>query len=673
MKYGEILKGWFDRTDGAYVKLVHKDRLDWESTVDMDKGISYYAYGDVGKKDLIKNAYGYGRTTLGAMAIPAKVTLKLSKDRSCTDNKTVWVATSSFDRHDLTPNQKLDVFLGLAIHEACHLKYTNFDVMKAREKEFTKIIHHLWNTIEDEMIETSLADDSPGFMNYLAYLKWYYFDLLYVEEEKKALAKKEAAEKSAKIDDDGSFIWDDEEEETKPKKLEDSSMLDRLLSITFKLVRYPKYLKDEDFTFLGKYIIDIKAILYPYPTNTSACMDAAIALWELFKKFYKEPPKGATSGAEGEGDGEGGSGDDKGTKGKPGGDSGDGEFGDTEIDEETDESGSGDIDKDLEESLKSGIAKILSEVTPDTKSPEADSTKSDKKLEDKDIASELRSDPVKAKILEGEVSTGELKDTFFIRVPENVPAYKTAYNEIKRFVPVIKRSLRDHGRDHKLTYKGMRSGVLDTAKIAEAYQGVSTVYERVGQVKSDKISVVLLIDESGSMGISKANSARQAAILLKEALSEIGYINLFIYGHSGDQTRSQSTEIYVYKEPGWDKRYNLGTVTARCQNRDGVAIYETAKRTRKFTNEPTLMFVISDGEPAAGGYYGSSAIEHTRQQVKKVEGMNMQVIQVCIETSYDPKRMFTNVLTLTNMNTLAKDLSVAINKAAKKLSRVVIS
>ena len=219
----------------------------------------------------------------------------------------------------------------------------------------------------------------------------------------------------------------------------------------------------------------------------------------------------------------------------------------------------------------------------------------------------------------------------------------------------------------------MRSGVLDTNKLVEAVQGVPAVYIREGAVYTDKIAVGVLIDESGSMMGSRIQAARDAAILINEALCSMSNVELFIYGHSGDMRYSMATEMSVYREKGFAPKYALGSVTAKCENRDGVAIIEVAKRIRKQTKNPVILFVLSDGAPAAHGYGGSTAMAHVRSCVQQAENLGFSVIQVCINHCYDPGRMFKNYVILEDMSTLAFELSKAIKKTAMTLAKVHIS
>ena len=246
-------------------------------------------------------------------------------------------------------------------------------------------------------------------------------------------------------------------------------------------------------------------------------------------------------------------------------------------------------------------------------------------------------------------------------------------SRVKRYIPAINKILKGHCKEYKLIHRSMRSGVLDTNKLAEAFQGIPTCYIREGEVRTDKVSVVVLIDESGSMGGDRIQSARDAAVLINEAIGNIPNVELFIYGHSGDEKRYYSTEMYVYREKNYSPKYALGAVRARCQNRDGVAIYETALRVREQTKNPCLFFILSDGAPCAGDYGGTSAMHHVKEQVIKTEKMGFYVIQVCINHCYDPASMFKNYVILEDMSTLALELAKAIKKSTISAAKVSVT
>ena len=85
----------------------------------------------------------------------------------------------------------------------------------------------------------------------------------------------------------------------------------------------------------------------------------------------------------------------------------------------------------------------------------------------------------------------------------------------------------------------------------------------------------------------KEKITRDAVVLLNEALKDQPGVNLYIYGHSADELRSYDTDIRVYREDTFfSPRYSLMHYGARCENRDGTAIFEVAKRVRKYTQNP---------------------------------------------------------------------------------------
>ena len=267
---------------------------------------------------------------------------------------------------------------------------------------------------------------------------------------------------------------------------------------------------------------------------------------------------------------------------------------------------------------------------------------------------------------------GEFDDTGFFKMKDNESRYNNFRSTISRYSSALAKILQFRTVDKKLINKSTRSGVLDTNKLAEAVQGVPNVYERYGHAKSDKISVAILIDQSGSMGGVKIERATEAAILFAEALKKNVSIELFIYGHWGD-CRGEVVSINIYKEPNFDRKFSLGSTSTAGNNADGYAIYEVAKRVRQFSSRPCVMFVISDGQPANSKYSGQSGVEHTRQMVTKVtKEENMQVVQIAIEPGIESAKMFDHYVTLTDLEKLPFELSKVLKKVVDKMMKVEI-
>ena len=239
---------------------------------------------------------------------------------------------------------------------------------------------------------------------------------------------------------------------------------------------------------------------------------------------------------------------------------------------------------------------------------------------------------------------------------------------------VVRKLFERKSKSYDFAMKGMRSGRLDASKIAEAKQGVQTVYERIATVTTNKVCIGVLIDESGSMGGTRIAKAREAAIFINETFKKMNDVELYIYGHTADTRGSDSVDIMVYKETGFqDDQYALGSVTARANNRDGDAIYAVGKRMRKITENAGILFVLSDGQPAASGYGGREGIEDTRKKVSMTQRLGFQVIQIAIEEGVPSKDMFDYYVKMTNINQLPKDLSAYMSTKVDKMIKETIT
>jgi len=276
---------------------------------------------------------------------------------------------------------------------------------------------------------------------------------------------------------------------------------------------------------------------------------------------------------------------------------------------------------------------------------------------------------------DGSIYLGNSKDTIFSVAKNNKGQYEDDKRAISSYIPLIRKLIHGYDKNFDFNIFGCRSGLLDTTKLAEAYQGVPQVYVRKGTVQTNKLAVCVLIDESGSMACGRRMvSARRAAILLNEALKNQPGVELFIYGHSADQLYSGATEINIYREGKTSNPFALGSAKARYENRDGTAIYEVASRVRKLTTNHILMFVVSDGYPAAHRYGGESAIIDVRNNVDKVEKMNTDVVQISIEYIAHARRMFRNYIDISgDVANMAKNLSNVVKKLIIKNKKTTIT
>lgn len=628
-----LSRDWIERDGDSFVHIRKTGRLGWEQTLAKGTPYSSYLLGSPTQQDLIERAYPLAKQTISAMDTPFRVGVRLSADRSCTEGKNVYVATGYFDDEALPVGQKLDIFLGLTAHEGSHLLYTDFSQM-GKAARVHPLCANLLNIIEDERIERILGEEKPGLANYLKAVKEHYFG-------------RYAAPSGT------------EDREKTP--------MQKILNCILGLVRFPRLLKESEMVEYGELLLKVEDILTPYPSTTAEAEEAAERIYGLIREEYGKEESGdssekkngrgrkSSSGA----DGSEGSENPAGSDGKP--------LGEDKRNGASSSKPCRDFDRDY-----SGMSGKLSEVADGPVQPGMEGCSS---LERADKSEALSvDDGLLADICEGVVETGSSRDVIFHRESENHDRYMRALTDVRQYVPAIRRAVKGRCQEYKLTHMGMRSGVLDTSKLAEAYQGAPAVYLRHGEVKSDRACVCILVDESGSMiREGRMDAARKTAVLLNEALSDIDKVDLYIYGHSADETVTGRTDLRVYREKDYAPAHALGALDARDNNRDGVAILETARRVRRQTDEEVLMFVISDGAPAAQNYIGREAIAHTKACVEQAERMGFRIVQICINASYDPAMMFRHYVSLTEMGSLARDLGREISRAlAAKIKTHVI-
>lgn len=296
---------------------------------------------------------------------------------------------------------------------------------------------------------------------------------------------------------------------------------------------------------------------------------------------------------------------------------------------------------------------------------------------DKSKVSRLLSskDSLTMKILEGTVERGDSDKVFFKKPKGDRNDYLRDVRAVQKYVPRLKKILTGTDKNYDFNIQGCRSGILDTTKLAEAYQGVPQVYLRQGHVRTNKSTICVLIDESGSMGGKKEILARQAAILLNETFGKSLGVDLYIYGHTADIGSVGYINLSVYREGNhYNPKFSLSKSYAKSQNRDGDAILEVAKRVRKFTKEDCIMFVISDGSPCANGYGGISAIKDTAAKVKEAEKLGFGIIQISIDAVYGVEDMFDTYIDIGyNLEEMPKLLNEIVKTKVIKTKHTTVS
>ena len=526
-----------------------KDRLFWES--DNEAYSSFLYPGTQEKIEQMVSDDAKMTTELQKLvkrfALTASIKASCKSSGSYTNGKQIVISSNI---EDITPKKKLDVMIGLALHEISHCLYTEFSALKNKND----IQKALINIIEDELIETQLGMTYPGYANFFKAVKYHMFDKLGHEN----LLKKANSE------------------------------LEQIMTLFLYIVRYPKYVCEVDKKIMKTYeelFTKIKNILDSHGCLsenivgkvTGNSVGAASDIYELLKKYIDENQDNQ-SGENGEGDessegecseGEGSEADEssegesseKSSKSKSFADQ-EREFSSSEINEAI---------KKIQESCDAGTNppidnNIRTEVEAMLRTEQ--STKKAARL----WRNNGRASSLNKKQIEAEASK-------FSKIIRNI----SVNNVATKAVSVVNRFL--------------RNGNLDSRLLASAIQGVPTVYQQriCKNVKKNepKFAIVLTLDESGSINELQRRIFVTYCTAFMKAFEKDANIEVYVYGHA-DYLRC----YYSKKKKDLNLLYSNYSECGQCES---VSYREIINDVKSQTNLPIVMVNFTDS-----GYCDSS-------------------------------------------------------------------
>ena len=452
-------------------------------------------------------------------------------------------------------DDKLDVVSGLAIHEKLHLIHTKpltkWETKYAYQHDLdryqVKLLHSIGNSVEDEYIEKQLATDCAGFVQYIVATKDYYFN----EKVKDMLDK---PNKNAYLD---------------------------LMNTLLAFIRYPKNINTDRKRRHAKHIQFFARALKNALNSRENVLKAIETLYVYMNKVAEKMAKDNPDDIE------------KDVEAKI-----------KELEEALSEDIKGGMftdedwkrvkDKAREDIIRKhkrggmdGLRGIIKHSHDDwvTISGSTDYKKMLKEI-DEEVEDEITdledSDYHETKLGKSEVIGKSTKVTWRTAMPteSEKERYKRSSKEIKPQTKMLKRKIDLYGDPQRYVIRNQTRGKIDKRVLHRIPMDRKDIF-RSDIVMDDKpLDVCLLVDESGSMG-SYMDNARKSCIAVKEALEENEKLNLWVMGHTADgmnwHTNPYSTNMTVYKSPKiTDRPFAIGSMRARCENRDGNAILAAA-------------------------------------------------------------------------------------------------
>ena len=474
-------KDWFERRSDYVVKDESKS-IGWDSFFMSE--YSRYLYSSVKAASLCSNPELFVpefRETMNSVNLKKDTECYLNyfDDMSFTDGKKIFVSLNCLKDNDLSNFNKIDILIGLLLHESAHCIYSDFSELVEADTAILAFQKQIQNMLEDEIIEQKLCNRWPGNSNFISAVKKRYF----------APTLELIAENKAK------------------------NLLDETFSVLLLAIRYPNKLKEyveksENSELLEEMFKRIYEAIYrsgylkvssnyavTKKTNELSAEILEIILEYIKEKSFEEQYKECQCNGEGE----------------------------KSSMQKYDEACS--VIESLSEISESEERKNLKEKFENI---ENDSSNSSLKKINRKIT----------------LSNIETKKSAFVH-KANEAKYLEMLSELKKHINILKKKvLHNEKKDKLFILNNMRSGTLNTSKLAEAYQGIEHSYDK-RILKKEKLDIAryalaIVIDESGSMEELKPFVERIAIIIYEAFRNEKG-IELFVFGHG------EEVNVYIDK------------------------------------------------------------------------------------------------------------------------------
>ena len=620
-------------------------------------------------KDPVKLA-GYRRAIGNFVRIvtgqPIPVRFTESGD-SYTDGKEVTISASLKDKD-------FDPAVGLALHEGSHIKLTDFETLKTLE-DFVKkddevmnmlsekhediedrwmSVHYalnklktLINIIEDRRIDNFIFKSAPGYRGYYEALYDKYFNAKIID-------------KGLQSDEYRDETWD---------------------SYIFRICNMTNVNTDLDALNVLRAVykmINVKNIARL--KNTKQVRNLA---WKIFKMIEDQIPANKTEendckngqcengqGQEGQ-EGQGGEG--QGNSGQGGGpDDGSKAKGDDAKQGKGEVSGGTKAPKNLErlnDKQKKQLEKAI-EKQKQFQNGEVKKTKISKALnkqmkamensgvEIKDVEYDTYYNKQKAEVTIIRNFNKQLIEDVHCGMWMNKDDYgfERSLDEHKEWIAegirrgiVLGKKLKVRAEERNTKFNRQRSGRIDKRMIANAGFGAEAIFAKIESFAYNPGLIHISIDNSGSMNGKRFENAQKAAVAIAKACSMIENMDCIISYRSsanfgGDRWNHSNKDVKPVVLIAYDSRIHgmppiqalLPYVETASLTPEGLCFEAIMKDIIDASRGKDSYFVnMCDGCPYYNDYWGDSAVQHTKAQVKKMRYEGIKVISYFITSSME--------------------------------------
>lgn len=456
-----------------------------------------------------------------------------NSDSSYTDGSTIVIGMApSKDTNDVFKG--MDIEYGLACHEACHCAYTDFGLANRTFKSMSDLCKWIHNVYEDECIEEMMGYSIPNYITFLNAVRSHYFN--------------ESKFKTPKDDIDIiqmmllSYVRSEEWVNLITKEWQDTygELFDNIYSV------------------IEKYSL-IKTDEIEY-SPTRQTYDAAVETEKLIIEFLKNKTGKDQTGSLNNSQKQNGM-----------------------IGRSTSETTT---PKQLKQKISQAISSVKSSMKREAEHKALE--KEGKSVEDIELEEANKNDKMKDMALKKgsniELSFKDKKEAF------SKTKYMSIVAKHKKEIALAKKMIFHNDKKIEMQLEEFhRNGNLNSRQLAEAIQGINTVYKQMSQKMIDKTNpkynLVFLIDESSSMR-DITDIATYISVILYEAMKDFVGIDLYVYGH-GD-------EINCYVDSKAKYPYILANRAYQSSQNDALAIKSVIDKVRSQSNKPIFLINVTD-------------------------------------------------------------------------------
>ncbi|MDO5575357.1 MAG: hypothetical protein Q4G60_15410 [bacterium] len=196
-------------------------------------------------------------------------------------------------------------------------------------------------------------------------------------------------------------------------------------------------------------------------------------------------------------------------------------------------------------------------------------------------------------------------------------------------------------------------------------------YRNVMGVEVPELSIMLLIDGSGSMSGARRNAALHSSVILHEVLKKQGIMHSIVEHRACFEEPEMDINILVDFNARDEQKYNLMQIMADGDNRDALALYWAERYMNQNSHsENKLIIVISDGYPAHeyDDYYPPVSSQDTANAVTKITNRGTNIIAVALNNDeafncYEALRnIYPNLISCDDLDRLTGQLLTLISK-----------